>query len=59
MEQEFGEETESEKIVFRELEFWQSFGQKTIDLNWCFKPKITTLFIAELYGQLGQLSGPF
>ena len=45
-----GEETESAKTVFREPEFWQSFGQKTIDLNWCLKPKITTLFIAELYG---------
>ena len=31
-----GEETESEKIGFKEPEFWQNFGQKTIDLNWCF-----------------------
>ena len=37
--------------VFREPEFLaRFFGQKTLYLNWYVKPKITTLFIAELYG---------
>jgi len=33
------------------------FGQKTIDMNWCFWPRTTSLFICEIYSQLGQLSG--
>ena len=38
-----GEETESGKTVFREPEFWQSFGQKTIDLNWYVKPTFSSI----------------
>jgi len=39
------------KNNFLKSEFFNRvFGQKTIDFNWCLNTKITTLFIAELYG---------
>ena len=52
-----GEETESRSKFSEKTEFWtEFFGQKTWVLNWWFDPRTTSLFIGEIYSQLGNLS---
>ena len=44
---------ESGNQFSRKQNFLTEFGQKTNDMNWCVLPRTTSLFITEIYGQLG------
>ena len=54
-----GEEQKVEQ-VFRKTEFWREFlGWKLEIFNWWIDPKTISLFIAEIYSQLGSYQDKF